>query len=205
MISWSTEKLRRSMIYTFNKLCNGLREYGIYAKLDKRSFDQHQVDFMGYTVSSCGMLWIMEQVQTILDSQTPKYVRDVQCFLGFTNFYWKFIKDYLKIVLPLTQLTQKNQPFVWCRNANTTFEGLKHICANYDACWSNEALYTWSWCIQLCTRKCIVTYWRQWLIVVSGFSLIKIWSCRSRVRDSWQRASCHCGFFSRWRHFSLAG
>jgi hypothetical protein len=45
--------------------------------------------------------------------------------LGFSNFYRKFIKDYSKIVLPLTQLTQKNQPFIWSTSANTAFEGLK--------------------------------------------------------------------------------
>ena len=52
-------------------------------------------------------------------------MRDVQCFLGFANFYRKFIKDYSKIILPLTELTQKNRPFVWRTNANSAFEGLK--------------------------------------------------------------------------------
>ena len=65
------------------------------------------------------------KVQTILDWQTPMSVRDVQCILGFANFYRKFIKDYSKIVLPLTELTQKNRPFVWSTNANSAFEGLK--------------------------------------------------------------------------------
>ena len=60
-----------------------------------------------------------------MDWQTPQSVRDVQCFLGFANFYRKFIKDYSKMVLPLTQLTQKNRPFVWSIETNSAFEGLK--------------------------------------------------------------------------------
>ena len=87
-----------------------LREYGLYAKLEKCSFDQRQVEFLGYVVSSNGISMDQAKVQTVLDWQTPLSVRDVQCFLGFANFYRKFIKDYSKIVLPLTELTQMNQP-----------------------------------------------------------------------------------------------
>jgi transposase InsO family protein len=102
-----------------------LREYGLYAKLEKCSFDQNQVEFLGYIVSSSGISMDPTKVQTILDWKTPQSVRDVQCFLGFANFYRKFIKDYSKIVLPLTQLTQKDQVFIWSTNANSAFEGLK--------------------------------------------------------------------------------
>ena len=103
-----------------------LREYGLYAKLEKCNFDQRQVEFLGYTISSSGISMDPAKVKTVLDWKTPQSVRDVQCFLGFANFYRKFIKDYSKIVLPLTQLTQKNQPFIWSTSANLAFEGLKH-------------------------------------------------------------------------------
>ena len=52
-------------------------------------------------------------------------MRDVQCFLGFANFYRKFIKDYSKVVLPLTQLTHEDQPFIWSSDATERFESLK--------------------------------------------------------------------------------
>ena len=59
-------------------------------------------------------LWIQlrSRLQTMLEWQTPRLVRDVQCFLGFVNFYRKFIQDYSKLILPLTQLTKKDQSFV---------------------------------------------------------------------------------------------
>ena len=84
-----------------------LREYGLYAKLEKCSFDQHQVDILGYTVSSTGISMDPVKVQTFLVWQTPQSVRGVQYFLGFANFYRKFLKDYSKILLPRTQLTQE--------------------------------------------------------------------------------------------------
>ena len=88
-----------------------LRKYGLYAKLEKCSFDCKQVEFLGYTISSQGVFMDPAKVQTILEWKPPCSVRDVQCFLGFANFYRKFIHNYSSIVLPLTQLTKKNQAF----------------------------------------------------------------------------------------------
>jgi hypothetical protein len=102
-----------------------LQEYGLYAKLEKCSFDRNQVEFLGYVVSQEGICMDPAKIQTILDWQTPCSVRDVQCFLGFANFYRKFIKNYSKIVMPLTELTQKNKRFTWNPNAEEAFENLK--------------------------------------------------------------------------------
>ena len=80
-----------------------LREYGLHAKLEKCSFDQNHVEFLGYVVSQQGISMDPSMVQTILNWQPPLSVRDVaQCFLGFANFYCKFIKNYSNIVMPLT-------------------------------------------------------------------------------------------------------
>jgi hypothetical protein len=102
-----------------------LREYGLYAKLEKCKFDENQVEFLGYVVSHEGISMDPFKIQTVLDWQTPCSLRDVQCFLGFANFYRKFIKNYSKIVMPLTELTQKNKPFTWNANATKAFDALK--------------------------------------------------------------------------------
>ena len=118
-------------------------------------------------------------------------------FLGFANFYRKFIKDYSKIVLPLTELTQKNRPFVpiW------GFKASIYICTNFEARWSKEALYTRSWCIWLRTRKRAIPNWRWWPTAPCGFSFTETWSRKNQLWDSGQRASRHCGFFSTMASF----
>ena len=103
------------------KVLQCLREYGLYAKLEKYSFDCKEVEFFGYTISSKGIFMDPAKVQTILEWQTPSSVRDVQRFLRFANFYRKFIWKYSRIVLPLTQLTKKYQAFVWTIGANKAF------------------------------------------------------------------------------------
>jgi hypothetical protein len=102
-----------------------LREYGLYAKLEKCSFDQDHVEFLGYVVSQQGISMDPSKVQTVLNWQPPRSVRDVQCFLGFANFYRKFIKNYSNIVMPLTELTRKNKSFTWSSSAAKAFESLK--------------------------------------------------------------------------------
>ena len=46
-------------------------------------------------------------------------------FWGFANFYHKFIKDYFKIAISLTNLTKKDAKWVWDNNAEQAFKGLK--------------------------------------------------------------------------------
>jgi hypothetical protein len=88
-----------------------LWEVGIYAKLEKCGFHQSKVEFLGYIISRDDVCMESHKVQTIVDWATLTSVRDVQCFLGFINFYWWFIAHYSMIRTPLTCLTQKDQPF----------------------------------------------------------------------------------------------
>ena len=52
-------------------------------------------------------------------------VKDIPSFLGFTNFYRKFIGDYSNIACPL-DLTKKDTPWVWNNSCQNTFNRLKN-------------------------------------------------------------------------------
>jgi hypothetical protein len=67
------------------------------------------VEFLGYIVSGDGISIDGKKIQTIVDWIAPSSVRDIQCFLGITNFYRIFIKDYSKIAAPLTRRTRKDK------------------------------------------------------------------------------------------------
>jgi len=67
-----------------------------------------------------------EKVDTILEWRTPQNLTEVQSFLGFANFYRRFIKDYSRIAKPLTELTKKSgKEWVWGREAEQAFQELK--------------------------------------------------------------------------------
>ena len=57
---------------------------------------------------------------------TPAKVKDVRSFLGFTNFYRKFIGDYSNIAHPLLDLTKKNTSWNWNNSCQNAFNRLKN-------------------------------------------------------------------------------
>ena len=50
-----------------------------------------------------------EKVKEVLDWSTPKRVKDIQKFLGFTNYYQQFIKDFTVIARSLHNMIKKDQ------------------------------------------------------------------------------------------------
>ena len=66
------------------------------------------------------------KVTSILDWPIPKFVKEVQSFLGFANFYRKFIQNYSSLATPLTTLTRKSVKFTWSDAASATFRSLQH-------------------------------------------------------------------------------
>lgn len=71
------------------------------------------MDFLGMIVLRRGLEMCCDKVQTIQEWSIPNSVKEVQAFFGFTNFYQRFIGDYLKVAMPLIALIRKNQYFVW--------------------------------------------------------------------------------------------
>ena len=49
----------------------------------------------------------------------------MQSFLGFCNFYRRFIREYGVTARPLTALTKKEAPFTWTDECESAFQGLK--------------------------------------------------------------------------------
>ena len=57
--------------------------------------------------------------------ESLKSTKDVQSFLGFANFYKRFIKDFAKLASPLTALTKKDQPFQGTATEELAFQAIK--------------------------------------------------------------------------------
>jgi len=66
-----------------------------------------------------------EKVNAVLNWETPKSVKDIQCFLGFANFYRRFIYRYSHLCQPLFNLLRKDMPFVWDAACEQVFDSLK--------------------------------------------------------------------------------
>jgi hypothetical protein len=102
-----------------------LRKAGLYARADKCEFHSERVEYLGYILSPDGLSMAANKVQTIRDWPEPRKIKDVQSFLGFANFYRRFIYNYSDIVVPLTTLTHKGTAFNFDDKARAAFNLLK--------------------------------------------------------------------------------
>ena len=74
---------------------------GLYTKLFKYSFHTKLVKFFSYFITPKGVIINPTQVKAIKEQPKPKFYKDIQVFLSFTNFYRQFIWNYLDIIHPL--------------------------------------------------------------------------------------------------------
>ena len=102
-----------------------LYKAGLYVKVEKYEFHSELVEYLGYILSSSGLTMSNDKVKIIQDWLEPKKVKDIQFFLGFTNFYYWFIFNYLDIVILLTCLTQKDISWKFDSFCHNTFNSLK--------------------------------------------------------------------------------
>ena len=79
-----------------------LRKQGLYAKPEKCEFHSESVEYLGYCLAPSGLTMAQNKIQTICDWPEPRRVKDIQSFLGFANFYHRFIFNYSDIMVPLT-------------------------------------------------------------------------------------------------------
>ena len=108
------------------KVLSRLRKYGLICKLSKCEFHVTSVSFLGFIISPDGISMEPDRVTAITEWPVPKSVQDVQIFLGFANFYRRFIEGYSRITSPISALLRKNQQFRWSSKAQEVFEELKH-------------------------------------------------------------------------------
>ena len=66
-----------------------------------------------------------EMIKAVAEWPEPKNLKEVQAFLGFANFYQRFIQGYSKVMISLTILTKKEQPFKWGKEQQDAFHELK--------------------------------------------------------------------------------
>ncbi|CAJ2633448.1 unnamed protein product [Trifolium pratense] len=102
-----------------------LKEKKLYAKLSKCEFWLKEVSFLGHVISSGGIAVDPAKVDAVLQWGTPESVSKIRSFLGLAGYYRRFIEGFLKLALPLSQLTRKDQAFVWDVKCEESFQELK--------------------------------------------------------------------------------
>ena len=69
--------------------------------------------YLGFIITPQGLEMDPTKVNAVRQWPAPRNVKDLQTFLGFANFYRRFIAGYSRVCRPLTELTSKNTPWDW--------------------------------------------------------------------------------------------
>ena len=97
----------------------------LYAKLCKCEFEVESVEFLGHILGKNGISMEASKVKAVKEWPSPSTVTELQSFLGFTNYYRKFINNFSQICIPLTKLLKKETKFNWNEECETSFLKLK--------------------------------------------------------------------------------
>ncbi|MBW0584707.1 hypothetical protein O181_124422 [Austropuccinia psidii MF-1] len=102
-----------------------LRANNLFAKASKCLFHVSSVEYLGYVASSEGLKMDQAKFQQILNWPPPRKLKALQPFLGFSNFYHRFIKNYSKKISSFTGFLKKYSHFPLNEEALRQFHQLK--------------------------------------------------------------------------------
>ena len=94
-------------------------------KLKPCSFLQEKVCYLGHIVSRDGIATDPAKTEKVKTWPVTANSREVQRFLGFTNYYRKFTRDFTNITKPLHQLTERTSTFKWTHECQEAFDNLR--------------------------------------------------------------------------------
>lgn len=105
-----------------------MREAGLNLDIDKCEFEVKSTKYLGFIIEAGqGVRMDPEKVAAIVGWEAPKSVKGVQAFIGFANFYRRFIEGFSKLCRPIQELVRKDVAFKWTPEADLAFVALKKM------------------------------------------------------------------------------
>ena len=107
------------------KVLQRLQENDLFLKLAKCEFSKTKVEWLGMIIEEGKISMDPGKLKGILEWPSPTTVKQTRGFLGFGNFYQRFIRHFSEIAKPLNNLLKKDQKFDWTSICQKAFDELK--------------------------------------------------------------------------------
>ena len=134
------------------RVLSKLQEHKLCLKPEKCFFDQKEVQYLGLIVGNGQLRTDPEKISAVAGWKVPQNKKALQSFLGFVNFYRRFVKDFSKIAKPLHSLTGK-VPWCWGNSKRRHLTTSRRCSAQNPSCAFPLTMHlsVWRW-IALSTR-----------------------------------------------------
>jgi hypothetical protein len=119
--SHNKEDHKRNVWEVLRQLC----KHKLYAHANKCKFSVNKTEYLGFILSPDGLRMDNKKIAAIRDWPTPRKIKEVQSFLGFANFYRRFIFNYSDLAVLLNALTRKENIWFWSPECQQAFDTLK--------------------------------------------------------------------------------
>jgi hypothetical protein len=90
-----------------------MREHKLYLRPEKCEFEQTRIEYLSVIISHNKVEMDPVKIAGVADWPTPSNKKEVQSFVGFINFYRRFIPGFSHHVRTLFDLTMKDVRFIW--------------------------------------------------------------------------------------------
>ena len=91
LVGTETKKRHNKII---EEVLKRLEKNNLYVKPEKYIWEVKKIGFLGVVIELNRIEMEMEKVDRVLSWPEPKNVKDIRKFLGLTNYYRKFIKNF---------------------------------------------------------------------------------------------------------------
>ena len=91
-----------------------------------------EISYLGHVIGNGEIKPDDQKISIIKDWKRPENVKQVQQFIGFINYYHKFIRNFAQIAKPLFELLRKDVRFTWKQDQENAFKQLKESLLNYQ-------------------------------------------------------------------------
>ena len=102
-----------------------IQQGGLKLRADKCCFLQRNVKYLGHLVGVDGLQVDPDKVGKVASWPVPQSAQQVQQFLGFANYYRRFIQGFAEVAKPLHRLTEHAVNFSWTAECQEAFENLR--------------------------------------------------------------------------------
>jgi len=124
LVATDTEEGHNELV---EEVLKRLEENDLFIKPEKCKWKVREVESLGVVIGPRRVEIQKEKVEGVPNWPVLQNIKEVQKFLGLTNYYRRFIKDFTRIAAPLHVLVRKEQKWKWEGKQEEAFERLKAV------------------------------------------------------------------------------